>query len=80
VSRWSVRRRRSGGTDGWGIYSSDGSYHDWEETQCEAMDWAYRYAVAEELFSVDGVFRLRELLDAADWWRKYLEACEVVSR
>lgn len=56
-----------------------GAWADSYDTIQEAYSWALRGAVTDELYAPDGIARLNELLDAADWWAAYEKTCQEVS-
>ena len=78
MGRWRVKPWRGE----WGIYHPDfGDVpHDSEDTLAAAVESAARYSVSAAIWEPNGLAAFRRLVDDADWWRKYLEACEVVSR
>lgn len=74
MKRWKVCKRAGE----WRVYDR-GVWWDTYPSLQDAHSWALRCAVTDELWAADGITRLRELLDAADWWRAYQSACAEVS-
>lgn len=76
IGRWNVRKR-----DGvWQIIDPTEVWVDRADTLTDAFSDAMRHAVCQQVWSEDGISRLRELQEAAGWWQAYMHACEVVSR
>lgn len=73
MRKWSVRRVPG---RGFGIFDTAGRWHDTEPTHASAMEWAYWYALTEDLSMPGALAEFRRLKDDADWWRAYLRAVD----
>lgn len=70
--KWKVKLREGR----WCIYDSRGNWHDVENSHAEAMDWAYWYALTDQLSAPGGLAAFRRMKDESDWWRAYEKTCD----